>query len=177
MAIFYVARVVLGIAEAGFFPGIVLYLTYWIPAEERARTGALFMMAAPVAIIVGAPVSEAVLSLDGGWGCTAGSGCFCSKGCRRWSSGCVALRVLTDRPGTGDWLPDGDRAWLSRTMNDGARATRARPAMRRICAQPRERPRLAALRGLLPQHDGDLRHLPVAAEDPGGRLRARAASA
>ena len=56
-----IARVVLGIAEAGFFPGVVLYLTYWIPAAERARTGALFMMAAPVAIIVGAPVSEAIL--------------------------------------------------------------------------------------------------------------------
>src|SRR5437773_2202820 len=60
-ASFYTARVLLGIAEAGFFPGIVLYLTYWIPASERARCGALFMMAAPVAFIVGAPVSDALL--------------------------------------------------------------------------------------------------------------------
>src|SRR3954453_105329 len=58
---FYAARIVLGIAEAGFFPGVVLYLTYWIPSAERARTGALFMMAAPVSIILGAPVSAALL--------------------------------------------------------------------------------------------------------------------
>src|SRR5687767_8726624 len=62
---FYFARVILGIAEAGFFPGMVLYLTYWIPAAERARTNALFMTAAPVSVIIGAPLSEALLSLDG----------------------------------------------------------------------------------------------------------------
>jgi ACS family tartrate transporter-like MFS transporter len=62
---FYIARIVLGLAEAGFFPGIVLYLTYWIPAADRARTGALFMMAAPVSIIVGAPISALLLGLDG----------------------------------------------------------------------------------------------------------------
>ena len=50
-ATFYAARVLLGVAEAGFFPGMVLYLTYWIPAAQRARTGALFMMAAPIAMI------------------------------------------------------------------------------------------------------------------------------
>ena len=80
---FYAARVVLGIAEAGFFPGIVLYLTYWIPAADRARTGALFMMAAPVAIIVGAPISDRLLALNGRLGCTGGNGYFLLKGCRR----------------------------------------------------------------------------------------------
>ena len=63
---------------------MVLYLTYWIPAAERARTNALFMMAAPVSVIVGAPVSEALLAHGRhGWACTAGSGCSCSKACRR----------------------------------------------------------------------------------------------
>ncbi len=62
---FMIARVVLGLAEAGFFPGMVLYLTYWIPAAERARTNALFMMAAPVSVIVGAPVSEAIMRMNG----------------------------------------------------------------------------------------------------------------
>src|SRR5690606_31062394 len=62
---FMVARVLLGIAEAGFFPGMVLFLTYWFPASERARTGALFMMASPIAVIVGAPISTAILRLDG----------------------------------------------------------------------------------------------------------------
>ena len=62
---FYAMRVLLGIAEAGFFPGMVLYLTYWVPAAERAKTGALFMTAAPVAVLIGSPVSEALLALDG----------------------------------------------------------------------------------------------------------------
>jgi MFS transporter, ACS family, tartrate transporter len=62
---FYILRIILGIAEAGFFPGMVLYLTYWVPAAERARTNALFMTAAPVSVMIGAPVSEALLALDG----------------------------------------------------------------------------------------------------------------
>ncbi len=115
---FYLARVILGIAEAGFFPGVVLYLTYWVPAEERARTGALFMMAAPVAIIVGAPVSEAVLSLDGWMGLHGWQWLFLLEGLPAVVLGFVALRVLTDRPEQATWLPDDDREWLSRTMRE-----------------------------------------------------------
>ena len=114
---FYIARVVLGIAEAGFFPGVVLYLTYWIPAEERARTGALFMMAAPVAIIVGAPVSEAILSLDGWLGLHGWQWLFLLEGLPAVLLGLVALWALTDRPEQASWLPAEDREWLSRTMN------------------------------------------------------------
>jgi ACS family tartrate transporter-like MFS transporter len=115
---FYAARIVLGIAEAGFFPGVVLYLTYWIPAEERARTGALFMMAAPVAIIVGAPVSEAILSLDGRLGLHGWQWLFLLEGLPAVLMGVLALRVLTDRPEQASWLPSADRDWLSRTMTD-----------------------------------------------------------
>ena len=114
---FMAARVLLGIAEAGFFPGMVLYLTYWIPARERARSGALFMMAAPIAVIVGGPVSEVLLDAPRtAWGSPDGNGCSSSRGCRRWSSGVLALRVLTDRPEHADWLPAEDREWLSATM-------------------------------------------------------------
>ncbi len=94
---FMASRVLLGIAEAGFFPGMILYLTYWIPASDRARTGALFMMAAPVAVIVGAPVSEALLKLDGRWASTAGSGCSWSRGCPQ-SCSAYSPVVLTDEP-------------------------------------------------------------------------------
>ncbi len=107
----------LGIAEAGFFPGVVLYLTYWIPAEERARTGALFMMAAPVAIIVGAPVSEAILSLDGRLGLHGWQWLFLLEGLPAVLLGLVALWALTDRPEQASWLPSEDRAWLSGVMN------------------------------------------------------------
>ena len=115
-ASFYAARVLLGIAEAGFFPGMVLYLTYWIPASERARTGALFMMAAPIAIIVGAPISESLLALDGTLGLAGWQWLFLIEGCPAVVLGVVALRVLTDRPELASWLPAREREWLTRTM-------------------------------------------------------------
>src|SRR5687768_9498162 len=114
---FYVARVVLGIAEAGFFPGMVLYLTYWIPAAERAKANALFMMAAPVSVIVGAPVSEALLAMDGIGGLRGWQWLFLIEGLPAVILGVLALKVLTDRPEQAAWLPPPDREWLSATMN------------------------------------------------------------
>ena len=113
---FYVARVLLGIAEAGFFPGMVLYLTYWIPAAERARTGALFMMAAPIAMIVGAPASEALLKLDGLAGLRGWQWLFVIEGLPAVILGVAALWVLTDRPEQATWLSGPERAWLADTM-------------------------------------------------------------
>jgi D-galactonate transporter len=121
---FYAARVLLGLAEAGFFPGVVLYLTYWIPAAERARTGALFMMASPVAIIVGAPLSEAVLGLDGRLGLHGWQWLFLLEGVPAVFLGLMSLRILTDDPSKASWLSPDDRAWLSATM-DEERARRA----------------------------------------------------
>jgi ACS family tartrate transporter-like MFS transporter len=121
---FYAARVLLGLAEAGFFPGIVLYLTYWVPAADRARTGALFMMAAPVSVIVGAPVSEALLKLDGILGLRGWQWLFLVEGLPAVILGFVSLWVLTDRPEQADWLPPAERDWLARIMND-ERARRA----------------------------------------------------
>jgi ACS family tartrate transporter-like MFS transporter len=113
---FYVARVLLGIAEAGFFPGMVLYLTYWIPAAERARTGALFMMAAPIAMIVGAPASEALLKLDGLAGLRGWQWLFVIEGLPAVILGVAALWVLTDRPEQATWLSGPERTWLADTM-------------------------------------------------------------
>jgi ACS family tartrate transporter-like MFS transporter len=113
---FMIARVVLGLAEAGFFPGIVLYLTYWVPAAERARTNALFMMAAPVSVIVGAPVSEAIMRMNGMLGLHGWQWLFLLEGAPAVILGFMALRVLTDRPEQADWLPAADREWLSATM-------------------------------------------------------------
>src|SRR6185312_9706199 len=113
---FYAARVILGIAEAGFFPGMVLYLTYWIPAADRARTGALFMMAAPIAVIVGAPVSEALLSLHGWGGLRGWQWLFVGEGFPAVVLGILALRVLTDRPEQATWLEPDERDWLIATL-------------------------------------------------------------
>jgi ACS family tartrate transporter-like MFS transporter len=113
---FYAMRVALGLAEAGFFPGIILYLTYWIPARERAKSGALFMMAAPVAILIGAPVSEALLGLDGWLGLAGWKWLFIVEGLPAVLLGLVALLVLTDRPEQAGWLDPEERAWLSAEM-------------------------------------------------------------
>ena len=106
---FMVSRVLLGIAEAGFFPGMVLYLTYWIPAADRAKTGALFMMAAPVAVIVGAPLSEGLLALDGWLGLRGWQWLFLIEGLPAVVLGVLALAVLTDRPEQATWLSRDER--------------------------------------------------------------------
>jgi MFS transporter, ACS family, tartrate transporter len=121
---FYAMRVLLGIAEAGFFPGMVLYLTYWIPAAERAKTGALFMTAAPVAVMVGAPLSEALLALDGRLGLSGWQWLFLVEGLPAVVLGVMALWFLTDQPAQASWLPTDDREWLGRTMAN-ERASRA----------------------------------------------------
>jgi MFS transporter, ACS family, tartrate transporter len=122
---FYALRILLGLAEAGFFPGVILYLTYWVPARERARTGALFMMAAPVAMLIGAPLSAALLSLDGRLGLHGWQWLFVIEGLPACALGVMALRWLTDRPEDATWLTSDERAWLSveMTRERGARAT------------------------------------------------------
>jgi ACS family tartrate transporter-like MFS transporter len=116
-ASFYTMRVLLGIAEAGFFPGVVLYLTYWIPASERARAGALFMTATPVAMIIGAPVSEALLALDGRLGLQGWQWLFLVEGLPAVIFGVMAWFYLTDRPEQASWLAPQQREWLSATMS------------------------------------------------------------
>ncbi|HEY7056708.1 MAG TPA: MFS transporter, partial [Vicinamibacterales bacterium] len=136
---FYVARVLLGIAEAGFFPGMVLYLTYWIPAADRARTGALFMMAAPIAVIVGAPVSEALLNLHGWGGLRGWQWLFVGEGLPAVVLGVLALRMLTDRPEQATWLPPDQRQWLIATLQreQAERATHHERTVLRTLLAPR----------------------------------------
>ncbi len=73
----------LGFAEAGFFPGIIFYLTLWFPAAYRARIIGYFMAAIPLSSVLGAPVSGALLTMEGSPGCMAGSGCSSSRRSRR----------------------------------------------------------------------------------------------
>jgi ACS family tartrate transporter-like MFS transporter len=103
---------------------MVLYLTYWIPAAERAKTGALFMTAAPVAVLVGAPLSEALLALDGRLGLSGWQWLFLVEGLPAVVLGVMALWFLTDQPEQASWLPADDRDWLGRTMAT-ERASRA----------------------------------------------------
>ncbi len=113
---FFALRILLGIAEAGFFPGMVLYLTYWIPAAERARTGALFMTAAPVSVMVGAPISQALLTLDGWLGLHGWQWLFLVEGMPAVVLGVMAWWYLTDRPEQARWLRPDQREWLAGVM-------------------------------------------------------------
>src|SRR5438067_3881725 len=109
---FIVLRFLLGAAEAGFFPGIIFYFTYWFPGPERARAVAQFSTASMAAGIVGAPLSGALLSLRGAWGLDGWQWLFLIEGVPAIVLGIIALFYLTDRPERAAWLLDDQKAWL-----------------------------------------------------------------
>jgi MFS transporter, ACS family, tartrate transporter len=114
---FYSLRFLLGVAEAGFFPGIILYLTYWFPARQRAAVTAQFMAAAPLSTVLGSPVSGALLGMDGLLGLKGWQWLFLLEAVPAVLLGLVVLAYMTDRPEQAKWLADDERAWLVRTMN------------------------------------------------------------
>jgi ACS family tartrate transporter-like MFS transporter len=120
---FYVMRFLLGVAEAGFFPGIILYLTYWFPARERARIVSLFMAAVPLATVVGGPVSGALLELHGLGGLKGWHWLFIVEGLPAVLLGVVALKFLDDRPEDAGWLSKKERKALGATLAAEAKAT------------------------------------------------------
>jgi MFS family permease len=99
---FYVMRFLLGAAEAGFFPGVILYLTYWMPPLYRGRTLALFAVAIPLSSFVGSPLGGVLLSLDGLGGLHGWQWLFLCEGVPTVLLGLACLRVLTDRPAQAD---------------------------------------------------------------------------
>jgi ACS family tartrate transporter-like MFS transporter len=122
---FYALRFALGVAEAGFFPGIILYLTYWFPREERARIVSLFMTAVPIATVVGGPLSGALLGLHGLGGIAGWRWLFIIEGIPAVLLGIVALKFLTDRPKDAHWLTPEERTALERRLEAEAEDTRA----------------------------------------------------
>lgn len=112
----YVLRFLLGAAEAGFFPGVILYLTYWIPAKYRARVIATFMVAIPAANFIGSPISGAILSLDGWYGMRGWHWLFILEGVPAVLLGIAAFFVLSNRPDSAGWLNAEQRNWLSSTL-------------------------------------------------------------
>ncbi len=122
---FVALRFLLGAAEAGFFPGVILYLTYWFPAEERARIVGIFMVAIPVSGFVGSPVSAALLGMGGALGIAGWQWLFILEAVPAVLLGGVALLWLTDRPENAAWLTAEQRGWLARRL-DQERA-KARP--------------------------------------------------
>jgi ACS family tartrate transporter-like MFS transporter len=121
---FYVMRFLLGVAEAGFFPGIILYLTYWFPAATRARIVSLFMAAVPLATVIGGPVSGALLELHGFGGLKGWHWLFIIEGLPAIVLGVIALKFLDDRPEDARWLSVAERRALAETLAAEAKATR-----------------------------------------------------
>lgn len=113
---FYVLRFLLGAAEAGFFPGVILYLSYWFPARHRAGITAMFMAAVPISIAIGSPVSGALLTLDGVLGLHGWQWMFLVEAAPAVILAGVVLVYLTDRPADAKWLDEEEREWLVAEM-------------------------------------------------------------
>ncbi len=118
---FYWARFILGVAEAGFFPGVVVYLTHWYREQDRARAMAVFMSAIPIAQVIGAPISGALLNIH--WlGYSGWRWLLLLEGVPAVIAGFVAFFYLTDHPRDARWLPEDERAWISGELEREARA-------------------------------------------------------
>jgi MFS family permease len=155
---FYVMRLLLGAAEAGLFPGVMLYLTYWFGREERARATGYFLLGVCIANIVGGPLGGALLEFDGALGFHGWQWLFVIEGIPAVLLAWVVWKKLPDRPTKAPWL---------------ARSRSARTASRRRTGQPRARPRRSLVRRLPARPSGlarDLRLLLPPAHDLHGDL-------
>ena len=113
---FYAIRILLGAAEAGFFPGVILFLTYWVPGRYRARIVGSFMVAMPLASVLGAPISGYLLTLDGFLGLRGWQAMFLIEGIPSVLLAFAVLWILRDNPDKAEWLSDEERNWLNTTL-------------------------------------------------------------
>ena len=113
---FYAMRFLLGVAEAGFVPGMLLYLTFWFPSHERARAVARFMTATSLAGVVGGPLSSALLRMDGVGGLAGWQWLFLFEGVPTVLIGISVLFVLKDGPEQATWLSPDERLWLKEEL-------------------------------------------------------------
>jgi len=127
---FYFLRFLLGIAEAGFYPGMILYLTYWFPDKERAHTVALFATGTVVAGIVGSPLSGAILELHGLFGLEGWQLLFLLEGIPAVILGLVVIFVLPDRPQKAQWLSSAEKAWIQSRLDEETLQSKGRAHFR-----------------------------------------------
>src|SRR5207245_2557053 len=113
---FLVLRFLLGAAEAGFFPGVILYITYWYPAHYRAIIVGIFMVAIPVAGLIGSPIAGAILYMDGMLGLGGWQWIFILEAAPAVLLGLAAYAWLTDRPEHAGWLAPEQRQWLVKKL-------------------------------------------------------------
>ena len=115
----YLMRFLLGAAEAGFFPGVILYITYWFPAEYRARIIGWFTVAIPVSSFLGSPISAALLGTDGWMGLRGWQWMFILEAVPAVLLGFMCLVVLSDHPRDAKWLRTDEREWLLTRLRRG----------------------------------------------------------
>src|ERR1041384_2893134 len=119
---FGIIRFLLGVAEAGFFPGLVLYFTYWFPSYHHARIVSGFLIGLPIAVAGGAPISTALLGLDGLFGLRGSQIMYIAEGIPIVLIGIATLFVLTDRPEQAKFLTAEEKAWLANKLATERRA-------------------------------------------------------
>jgi ACS family tartrate transporter-like MFS transporter len=136
---FFLLRFLLGVAEAGFFPGMILYLTYWFPAARRGTVTGLFMVAIPLSTALGAPLGGLLLKLDGVSGLSGWRWLFLAEGLPSLVLGFLLLCFLPDRPAKAKWLTGDEREWIDRTLaaENAATAERNPLSVRQAITHPR----------------------------------------
>ena len=122
---FMAIRFLLGLAEAGLFPGFVLYFTYWFPDRHRARINSGFTLALPIAVASGAPISTALLGLDGLWGLKGWQCMYIFEAVPTVLIGVAVFFYLTDRPSEARWLDPDERQWLAEKVSHERRQIEA----------------------------------------------------
>ncbi|MGJ7509102.1 MFS transporter [Variovorax sp. GT1P44] len=118
---FNVVRFLLGIAEAGFFPGVIFYITLWFPAAYRARIVGWFMFAIPISTVIGSPISGFILNMEGIWGMHGWQWLFILEALPALVLTFVVLIYLPDRPKDAKWLSSDEADWLQKTLDSEQR--------------------------------------------------------
>ena len=119
---FYILRFFLGVSEAGFFPGMILYLTYWYPARRRAQAVARFMTATSIAGVIGAPLSASLLRLEGFMHLHGWQWLFLVEGLPTFLMGFSVLFYLHDHPDDAPWLSNAEKKWLDEELERDRKA-------------------------------------------------------
>jgi MFS transporter, ACS family, tartrate transporter len=142
---FYAMRLLLGVAEAGFFPGTLLYLSLWFPSRQRAAAIAAFMAAAPLSTAIGSPISGALMELPRSLGLANWQWLFILEGLPAVALGFLTLKMLTNCPQEAEWLDVEERGWLVETLAGERAGSGSQPSGARAAWATLGDPRILAL--------------------------------